>query len=120
MTYVLNRLWDLDQPGARCTVDDLERGVAEAGLARFTGLDGLHVKVWYRDGARYGSTMVFADAASREATAAWVTDRVSAVCGLSLIHISEPTRLLSISYAVFCLKKKTSTKYTANSADTNK
>src|SRR5678815_5834658 len=27
---------------------------------------------------------------------------------LSLIHISEPTRLLSISYAVFCLKKKKS------------
>ena len=27
---------------------------------------------------------------------------------LSLIHISEPTRLLSISYAVFCLKKKRS------------
>eukprot|EP00658_Telonema_sp_P-2_P037652 TRINITY_DN27074_c0_g1_i1.p1 TRINITY_DN27074_c0_g1~~TRINITY_DN27074_c0_g1_i1.p1 ORF type:complete len:123 (+),score=7.32 TRINITY_DN27074_c0_g1_i1:46-414(+) len=27
---------------------------------------------------------------------------------LSLIHISEPTRLLSISYAVFCLKKKNS------------
>ena len=26
--------------------------------------------------------------------------------GLSLIHISEPTRLLSISFAVFCLKKK--------------
>jgi|GEM_PF-6664819 len=26
--------------------------------------------------------------------------------GLSLIHMSEPTRLLSISYAVFCLKKK--------------
>eukprot|EP00658_Telonema_sp_P-2_P040071 TRINITY_DN28674_c0_g1_i2.p1 TRINITY_DN28674_c0_g1~~TRINITY_DN28674_c0_g1_i2.p1 ORF type:complete len:447 (-),score=118.64 TRINITY_DN28674_c0_g1_i2:67-1407(-) len=30
--------------------------------------------------------------------------------GLSLIHISEPTRLLSISYAVFCLKKKKSNK----------
>eukprot|EP00658_Telonema_sp_P-2_P078710 TRINITY_DN743_c0_g1_i3.p1 TRINITY_DN743_c0_g1~~TRINITY_DN743_c0_g1_i3.p1 ORF type:complete len:818 (+),score=189.61 TRINITY_DN743_c0_g1_i3:57-2510(+) len=28
------------------------------------------------------------------------------VLDLSLIHISEPTRLLSISYAVFCLKKK--------------
>ena len=28
------------------------------------------------------------------------------VLELSLIHISEPTRLLSISYAVFCLKKK--------------
>ena len=26
--------------------------------------------------------------------------------GLSLIHISEPTRLRRISYAVFCLKKK--------------
>ena len=30
---------------------------------------------------------------------------------LSLIHISEPTRLLSISYAVFCLKKKKTTKH---------
>src|SRR5450759_2137366 len=28
------------------------------------------------------------------------------VMGLSLIHISEPTRLGMISYAVFCLKKK--------------
>eukprot|EP00658_Telonema_sp_P-2_P037212 TRINITY_DN26787_c0_g1_i1.p1 TRINITY_DN26787_c0_g1~~TRINITY_DN26787_c0_g1_i1.p1 ORF type:complete len:128 (+),score=36.79 TRINITY_DN26787_c0_g1_i1:93-476(+) len=28
------------------------------------------------------------------------------IVNLSLIHISEPTRLLSISYAVFCLKKK--------------
>src|SRR5665648_1164785 len=28
------------------------------------------------------------------------------VYGLSLIHISEPTRLGMISYAVFCLKKK--------------
>ena len=28
------------------------------------------------------------------------------VCTLSLIHISEPTRLGMISYAVFCLKKK--------------
>ena len=32
------------------------------------------------------------------------TDR-GEVLALSLIHISEPTRLLSISYAVFCLKK---------------
>src|SRR5674536_295646 len=33
---------------------------------------------------------------------------------LSLIHISEPTRLLSISYAVFCLKKKKKTNHTNN------
>eukprot|EP00658_Telonema_sp_P-2_P020597 TRINITY_DN18158_c0_g1_i1.p1 TRINITY_DN18158_c0_g1~~TRINITY_DN18158_c0_g1_i1.p1 ORF type:complete len:101 (+),score=6.18 TRINITY_DN18158_c0_g1_i1:192-494(+) len=32
--------------------------------------------------------------------------RPYSVKALSLIHISEPTRLLSISYAVFCLKKK--------------
>ena len=31
---------------------------------------------------------------------------------LSLIHISEPTRLLSNSYAVFCLKKKKKTQHT--------
>eukprot|EP00658_Telonema_sp_P-2_P045427 TRINITY_DN33387_c0_g1_i1.p1 TRINITY_DN33387_c0_g1~~TRINITY_DN33387_c0_g1_i1.p1 ORF type:complete len:127 (+),score=15.25 TRINITY_DN33387_c0_g1_i1:64-444(+) len=30
------------------------------------------------------------------------------IVALSLIHISEPTRLLSISYAVFCLKKTNS------------
>ena len=40
----------------------------------------------------------------RQERQAVVTDRL--LLGLSLIHISEPTRLLSISYAVFCLKKK--------------
>ena len=32
--------------------------------------------------------------------------QISPMLGLSLIHISEPTRLGMISYAVFCLKKK--------------
>src|SRR5450756_2783223 len=32
--------------------------------------------------------------------------RTSPMMHLSLIHISEPTRLGMISYAVFCLKKK--------------
>src|SRR5678815_4689726 len=36
----------------------------------------------------------------------WVFICAYAPVNLSLIHISEPTRLLSISYAVFCLKKK--------------
>src|SRR5678816_131198 len=35
----------------------------------------------------------------------WAVDASDGLI-LSLIHISEPTRLLSISYAVFCLKKK--------------
>src|SRR5678816_1371489 len=39
-------------------------------------------------------------------------DGVVTVVDLSLIHISEPTRLLSISYAVFCLKKKKKIKHT--------
>eukprot|EP00658_Telonema_sp_P-2_P000375 TRINITY_DN10136_c0_g1_i1.p1 TRINITY_DN10136_c0_g1~~TRINITY_DN10136_c0_g1_i1.p1 ORF type:complete len:108 (-),score=28.43 TRINITY_DN10136_c0_g1_i1:91-414(-) len=39
---------------------------------------------------------------------------VLSVFYLSLIHISEPTRLLSISYAVFCLKKKKKTKNTTS------
>src|SRR5678815_107743 len=45
-----------------------------------------------------------------ESSALWVDDlpdpasvEARAYLGLSLIHISEPTRLLSISYAVFCL-----------------
>ena len=41
---------------------------------------------------------------------------------LSLIHISEPTRLLSISYAVFCLKKKkkNNTQVTHNTSNNTK
>ena len=38
--------------------------------------------------------------------------RVILMIGLSLIHISEPTRLRRISYAVFCLKKKKKKKTT--------
>src|SRR5678816_3424483 len=39
-------------------------------------------------------------------TRRWIdkmNDRWESALWLSLIHISEPTRLLSISYAVFCL-----------------
>src|SRR5660398_177587 len=38
----------------------------------------------------------------------WGADRdmIRSFHSLSLIHISEPTRLRRISYAVFCLKKK--------------
>ena len=38
-------------------------------------------------------------------------DEAWPVLELSLIHISEPTRLGMISYAVFCLKKKNQTLY---------
>src|SRR5450759_5037204 len=45
-------------------------------------------------GRRFHSQAVFAAPSSRTRP------------GISLIHISEPTRLGMISYAVFCLKKK--------------
>ena len=32
--------------------------------------------------------------------------KTTTIANLSLIHISEPTRLRRISYAVFCLQKK--------------
>ena len=38
---------------------------------------------------------------------------------LSLIHISEPTRRTPISYAVFCLKKKTNKKHKTKNKNTN-
>src|SRR5450759_4662994 len=49
-----------------------------------------------RDYARKGTTLNLGD----------VIIAAVAIHNLSLIHISEPTRLGMISYAVFCLKKK--------------
>ena len=40
-----------------------------------------------------------------------IIDTKCASLGLSLIHISEPTRRTPISYAVFCLKKKKKKKH---------
>src|SRR5678815_2277861 len=58
-----------------------------------------------RDSGPFEGARVTLDLAGRVLVA---TGAVSSGQGheLSLIHISEPTRLLSISYAVFCLKKK--------------
>ena len=79
---VLHLLWDLSQPGARCNVDDLERAVHEGGLARFTGMPDLHQKVWFRDGRRYGSFMVFANPEARDACLGTITERITALTGL--------------------------------------
>ena len=82
MRSVLHLLWDLSQPGARCSVDDLERGVHEAGLVKFAGMADLHQKVWFRDRSRYGSMMVFATPEARDACMEVITERVTAMCGL--------------------------------------
>ena len=59
-------------------------------------LDNITVKdQLYKDGLQAHRTIFF-------------HDLETTVSNLSLIHISEPTRPLYISYAVFCLKKKIS------------
>src|SRR5678815_5735509 len=77
-------------------------GTATAGQLAYVGVSGTSVgdnsKV---DTRNYHRTTVVADAV----LTANLTGSPALVY-LSLIHISEPTRLLSISYAVFCLKKK--------------
>jgi len=85
----LHLLWDLGQEGVTCTVEDLERGVQDAGLARFAGLEGMHHKVWFRDGHRYGSLMVFESAEARDAVLPWVTERVSGLCGLAPVRVES-------------------------------
>ena len=73
--------------------------------------------VWLNAGGPPGAPFVAAGPVSAggpsvervESPDVWLvlgTGPVLAVPGLSLIHISEPTRPLYISYAVFCLKKK--------------
>src|SRR5680860_1806558 len=51
------------------------------------------------------STALFTDGDSVVGRAKSELSRFLLVSGLSLIHISEPTRRTPISYAVFCLKK---------------
>ena len=84
-----------DRSGLLCSID----GYPATGCGEQTGNSYAYWSYW--DG-RSGS-WVFSNTgpASRRMTN-------SSVAGLSLIHISEPTRLLSISYAVFCLTKKNS------------
>ena len=49
----------------------------------------------------------------------WNSAEKKGYSGLSLIHISEPTRQAEISYAVFCLKKKKKRSRMPSSALTN-
>src|SRR5660398_236972 len=56
----------------------------------------------YRNG---GTDLIDHDTSTYIALAKYIQQN-RALSALSLIHISEPTRLRRISYAVFCLKKK--------------
>src|SRR5450756_1337545 len=60
----------------------------------------------YRDQFGDGGFRVFLDRGAYFTDCNYDYANTRTAPGLSLIHISEPTRLGMISYAVFCLKKK--------------
>src|SRR5450756_2716651 len=96
-----------------CIVDDTGRIVREVKVAsepeallRVLGNPAYHFK---RIGLEAGPLSQWLFSALAEAGLPVIcveTRHMRAVLKLSLIHISEPTRLGMISYAVFCLKKK--------------
>ena len=71
--------------------------------AILVGIDGSEAS---RNALSWASKLADRIGARIDTVAAWqLSSSYLMPIVLSLIHISEPTRLLSISYAVFCLKK---------------
>src|SRR5678815_455705 len=85
-------LKDKAQPPYNSRIDISDDQIRES-------LEGAQLKLQRERGT---DVTIFSPRAS--AMAHHIGDATTSV-NLSLIHISEPTRLLSISYAVFCLKK---------------
>ena len=83
---------------------------ARVGTTEFTK-DGtaqpLDVPIYIKDSYVMLPLRTFMKALYADAELVWEDGiQLAKVTMLSLIHISEPTRLDVISYAVFCLKKK--------------
>eukprot|EP00658_Telonema_sp_P-2_P007841 TRINITY_DN12921_c0_g3_i4.p1 TRINITY_DN12921_c0_g3~~TRINITY_DN12921_c0_g3_i4.p1 ORF type:complete len:317 (+),score=49.11 TRINITY_DN12921_c0_g3_i4:198-1148(+) len=84
------------------------------GFNEYTSLALPSMVLVVGEGSAYDLSVLMAAVLGNAAGATWSAIlnytlwyvAVSGGISLSLIHISEPTRLLSISYAVFCLKKK--------------
>eukprot|EP00658_Telonema_sp_P-2_P080016 TRINITY_DN7885_c0_g2_i4.p1 TRINITY_DN7885_c0_g2~~TRINITY_DN7885_c0_g2_i4.p1 ORF type:complete len:138 (-),score=40.70 TRINITY_DN7885_c0_g2_i4:56-469(-) len=86
--------------GAEADNDSMIHGDMGDGVRSSFGMEG--------GGGGHGGGSLFS-AIIRSPNTPALSPRAAAATShhfLSLIHISEPTRLLSISYAVFCLKKK--------------
>src|SRR5450756_2740691 len=97
----------VDVPLSEKGVDEAKRGgrlLVDAGLLP----DVVHTSVLRRAIATANLALDVADRHWIPVRRSWrLNERhYGALQGLSLIHISEPTRLGMISYAVFCLKKK--------------
>src|SRR5678816_4058256 len=97
-------------PGYCCSYPEIEVTKGDiARLAKHFGITTEQAESRFTKGERllrhqkdriFDTVCMFLDQKTRRCT---VYEARPGVC-LSLIHISEPTRLLSISYAVFCLK----------------
>ncbi|KQI10892.1 hypothetical protein K777_09700, partial [Campylobacter coli CVM 41970] len=93
---LFNRITLKINPDFAYLVNQLTTNFTAFELEEFIALSGKYAKTLYRLLKQFRTT--------GKAYFEW--DEFCKVMDLSLIHISEPTRLLSISYAVFCLKKK--------------
>eukprot|EP00658_Telonema_sp_P-2_P019697 TRINITY_DN17767_c0_g1_i4.p1 TRINITY_DN17767_c0_g1~~TRINITY_DN17767_c0_g1_i4.p1 ORF type:complete len:305 (-),score=68.12 TRINITY_DN17767_c0_g1_i4:65-979(-) len=108
------QVFDLSQDQNPDTPGERDRLEQRGGLVAEPEEEGLSARVWAPD-LTIGLSMArslgdhklsfYGVIPTPVITTHDITDEDSVLI-LSLIHISEPTRLLSISYAVFCLKKK--------------
>src|SRR5678816_308982 len=83
-----NSLWPLVFGTSCCAIEMMSTASAKYDFSRF----GFEVT---RATPRQADVIIIAGT---------IVNKMAPILKLSLIHISEPTRLLSISYAVFCLK----------------
>src|SRR5450759_2211505 len=95
IVFLFHRVWnrsDFDYSSALCLFDNRQVLLVSC-LSGFCD----HLCHWLSAADKFAHTLMahFNDVAAD-----------FALVDLSLIHISEPTRLGMISYAVFCLKKK--------------
>src|SRR5450756_2864662 len=100
--------------------DDLDEKPVQAEVPRDLGVEGRgqHVTLTHRDDPTGGGAGLHPR--QHLGTRPDLLDPRRTDEHLSLIHISEPTRLGMISYAVFCLKKKKKKKKTNKTRKTKK
>src|SRR5664279_5018961 len=112
---VLRSMWREQPKKARKVIEGVLKYpvfVKPANLGSSVGISKVHdspeLAAAMGDAAQYDRKLVIEQGVGGDKAKAREIE--CSVLGLSLIHISEPTRRTPISYAVFCLKKKNSKK----------